>query len=490
MQAKSSIINGFLRVIGTLFTKKIETTDNISYNMHSSTQIPFKVYGGDANGQGISVGAGGATIVGSGESAKTCEPLLPATNEELWLASDGLIKIYTGCQTIGNKAGLIISNTRQFYPDTNNTGTLGTSGNKWNNIYATTITGNLVGNSSTATKLQTPRQINGTNFDGSANITTAKWGNARTVSVSGAATGSVDLDGSANKTLSLLRRGASVGQSSTVVADKPWYKFASVSIDADTEDREIAFKVSNGYGLITASGILRARIRTDKNAFRESSVFYWEYANSGIDPNKFVMVYNTGTKPTICELWCKCDGDHSGYQFAVISETTRTARNDTLWTLYTTWSAGSQTAPTSGYTQLVSSYLTIKNPISGNAATATKLQTARTITFTGDVTGNLTFDGSSNVSAKLSYGNLPKSDTFLSNITVATSSFTNLVATISNAAFTANSVVDVYFAEASIPVAQKARITVNSLNGSLQLKVAKLPTANLVIESIRISNKS
>ncbi|MCC5467612.1 hypothetical protein, partial [Pelosinus baikalensis] len=35
---------------------------------------------------------------------------------------------------------------------------------------------------------------------------------------------------------------------------------------------------------------------------------------------------------------------------------------------------------------------------SGNAATATKLATARSIALTGDVTGSATFDGSSNVS--------------------------------------------------------------------------------------------
>ena len=34
----------------------------------------------------------------------------------------------------------------------------------------------------------------------------------------------------------------------------------------------------------------------------------------------------------------------------------------------------------------------------GNAATATKLQTARTIALTGDVTGSVNFDGSGNVS--------------------------------------------------------------------------------------------
>ena len=63
------------------------------------------------------------------------------------------------------------------------------------------------GNASTATKLQTARQINGTNFDGSANITTAKWGAARNIYIrdaSQAHTGSaVSVDGSANEYLLL-----------------------------------------------------------------------------------------------------------------------------------------------------------------------------------------------------------------------------------------------------------------------------------------------
>ena len=46
-----------------------------------------------------------------------------------------------------------------------------------------TIIANLNGNAGTATKLQTTRSINGTNFDGSGNITTANWGTARTLTI-------------------------------------------------------------------------------------------------------------------------------------------------------------------------------------------------------------------------------------------------------------------------------------------------------------------
>ena len=59
------------------------------------------------------------------------------------------------------------------------------------------ISGNA-GTATAATKLQTARTINGTAFDGTANITTSKWGTARTLSLTGAVTGSVSIDGSGN----------------------------------------------------------------------------------------------------------------------------------------------------------------------------------------------------------------------------------------------------------------------------------------------------
>lgn len=122
-------LNGYLPLTGGTMT------GNISFNMYNSTQIPLKVYGGDGNGQGISVGAGGATIVGAGESAKACESLLGASTEQLWLTSDQGIYFYTNCNTIANKAGVILSNSRQFYPDTTNTGSLGTSSYRWGLSY-------------------------------------------------------------------------------------------------------------------------------------------------------------------------------------------------------------------------------------------------------------------------------------------------------------------------------------------------------------------
>ena len=72
-------------------------------------------------------------------------------------------------------------------------------------VYAAGFTGSLAGNSSTSTKLATARTINGTSFDGSANITTANWGTARTITIG--STGK-SVNGSGNVSWSLSEIGA------------------------------------------------------------------------------------------------------------------------------------------------------------------------------------------------------------------------------------------------------------------------------------------
>ena len=103
----------------------------------------------DTSGNGISIGGGGVTVIGAGESSQN---LTPAANEEaLYLTSDGNIKFYTYCDTIGNKRGVILDTSRNFYPDVNNSGSIGTSSNKWASMYATTFYGALSGTASHAT---------------------------------------------------------------------------------------------------------------------------------------------------------------------------------------------------------------------------------------------------------------------------------------------------------------------------------------------------
>jgi hypothetical protein len=77
-------------------------------------------------------------------------------------------------------------------PATNGTGATGTWGIS------------VSGNAATATTLQTARTINGTSFNGSANITTANWGTARTITIGN--TGK-SVNGSANVSWSLAEIG-------------------------------------------------------------------------------------------------------------------------------------------------------------------------------------------------------------------------------------------------------------------------------------------
>jgi hypothetical protein len=58
-----------------------------------------------------------------------------------------------------------------------------------------TLNQNTTGNATTATSLQVARSINGTSFNGSANITTASWGTGRTITIG--STGKT-VDGSGN----------------------------------------------------------------------------------------------------------------------------------------------------------------------------------------------------------------------------------------------------------------------------------------------------
>ena len=71
--------------------------------------------------------------------------------------------------------------------------------------FSTAIVGSVTGNAGSATKLATARTINGTSFNGTANITTANWGTARNISITDGTNTStaVSVNGSANVSLNL-----------------------------------------------------------------------------------------------------------------------------------------------------------------------------------------------------------------------------------------------------------------------------------------------
>lgn len=127
-------------------------------------------------------------IVGSGATSVTSD-----SNGMITISSSGVRNISTGSAN-----GTISVNTDGITTDVSVKG-LGSAAFTSSGDYATAGHGHAglspTGNSASTTKLATARKINGTSFDGTADIITAKWGTSRTFTIGSA---SKNVDGSAN----------------------------------------------------------------------------------------------------------------------------------------------------------------------------------------------------------------------------------------------------------------------------------------------------
>ena len=239
--------------------------------------------------------------------------------------------------------------------------------------------GELIINMRDDTNVRTSFAYNGTvksyidtsgNFSGNA-ATSSSWATARTLTLSGQLTGSVSVKGDANMTLSGWLKKSLIYDETSDFASYAWHKFAEKTITNANEDQTITFIVSKTWGNVPkCSGILTAHIRTGSTKVYESSQFYWQLANSEIDPEDFVFVY-TNTADTSCkvELWYKQTVRYDGWIFTVLKEHSRTSNNN-VWTLYTSAGHGSA-SHTTGTNSYTSSITDIKNNTSGTSSNVT-----------------------------------------------------------------------------------------------------------------------
>ena len=213
------------------------------------------------------------------------------------------------------------------------------------------ITGDLHGNADTATKLQTGRNINGTLFDGTQNITTAQWGTARNLTI-GNSTKSVN--GSANVSWTLSEIGAVNKAGDTITGTLNMQAGINLA-EADGESWHLhgIFATNDwwdiaGYSTAKDDGYLD--IRTGDNGDEGIRVSQW-------DSSKLVR-----------EAWLLNSHGNTIFPGIVV-------------------------APT------------FSGALSGNASTASRLATARTISLTGDASGSASFDGSANISIPVTIAN-------------------------------------------------------------------------------------
>ena len=98
---------------------------------------------GDNYGNGISIGGGGSTVIGAGESAMSY--VTNGGDERLFLLSDGAINIEAGGDTISNRKGLQITSDGHILPikaenSNPNAQDLGSAADYWRNLYINNIT--------------------------------------------------------------------------------------------------------------------------------------------------------------------------------------------------------------------------------------------------------------------------------------------------------------------------------------------------------------
>ena len=231
--------------------------------------MKFKDNTADSYGNGVVIGGGGAVVIGGGESADTyySGAKLDASSETMAVTNDGAITFASNLQN-----GYATAKTMTMGTDgklTNNNGFVG-------NISGSS--GSCSGNAATATTLQTARNINGTSFNGSAAITTAKWGTARNINISdatGANTGTaVSINGSGNATLKLP---ATIKGSLDGAAKSSVYGVAVVDTTTATELKATL----PGYVLTNNASIL----------------LYCRSTRTGTNNNVTLNVNETGAKP-------------------------------------------------------------------------------------------------------------------------------------------------------------------------------------------------
>lgn len=167
-----------------------------------------------------------------------------------------------------------------------------------------------------------------------------------------------------------------------------WVRLASIPSIGQNIEFVATIHVQSGHSNSGRSAILLVYLRGNASSFMSKS--FKICCNSNYDPNRFRLYYKDSDKTS--EIWYHTTGQWDGIITTVISQSAEGYLYEGL-TLYSGSITAVQTPSMSTY--LSAQVSTITDNISGNASTATKLQTPRTI-------WGQSFDGTGNVSGSLS----------------------------------------------------------------------------------------
>lgn len=167
-----------------------------------------------------------------------------------------------------------------------------------------------------------------------------------------------------------------------------WVRLASIPSIGQNGEFVATIHIQSGHSNPGRSAILLVYLRGNASSFMSKS--FKICCNSNYDPNRFRLYYKDSDKTS--EIWYQTTGQWDGIITTVISQSAEGYLYEGL-TLYSGSITAVQTPSVSTY--LSAQVSTITDNISGNASTATKLQTARSI-------WGQSFDGTGNVSGSLS----------------------------------------------------------------------------------------
>lgn len=246
--------------------------------------------------------------------------------------------------------------------------------NAGDSITAPSFIGDLAGNAATATKLETARTINGVSFDGTKNITVAD-------------STKLPLAGGTVTDRTYFNQGTSVKTIDGGSGKTGYFKVCTFKITSNYQNQCIKLHTTqrNRFGNLY---IIFSSVNSTNPSI---SAFYKD--GSGI------VARLVKTSNGVFDLYIQKQEAYDNLEVTILEKGSYMAGTKITWGNTTVSSLPSTT-----------DFPTYKDatwlPVSGNAATATKLETARTISLTGDATATGSFDGGSNLSLSTTVGRM------------------------------------------------------------------------------------
>ena len=407
-KVEKSNTNGNIKINGTettVYTKpdltKQEVVDALGYTP-PTTNTTYNVMTGATSSQ-----AGTSGLV----------PQPTAGKQTSFLRGDGTWVVptnttYTNATT--EKDGLMSSEDKtkldnieagDTTPLANGTATAGTSNSYAREDHRHPLQTTVSGNAGSATKLQTARTIGlsgaatgtATSFDGSANITIPV-----TSLDASKLTGTASINTTGNASTSTT----CTGNAATATKLQTARKINGVAFDG-TQDITVEASGTGGHIILNSSGSsMEAR---SKLRFNHSTVTDDEENDvTIITPTDTTYSVATTSKNGLMSssMVTKLNGIATGATANSASDTTPKANGTASVGTETDYARGDHVHP-------------LQTTVSGNAGSATKLQTARTISLSGAVTGSTTFDGSANRTITTTLSNIDASKITSGTIDIA-----------------------------------------------------------------------